>query len=256
MDETDRVKRRSHRLLYLSLFLAVGDCVPGLVIAVVANISRCHISFHGLLGCILFVLIFLPMPIAGVLVGVLAYRSTNHHVALFPLRSWVIVSICLAILVIGQVMLEVFFSTHSYAFTREQYCLNNQRRLMQAIMIYEEEHNYYLPHDFSELTPYLRNDETTLKCPDSVQAIGYGYNRFAIGLSFDDVNKPQTMLITADGGNTRHLLERRGDIDDRRHVHEISDVILEPNPAHGFVAGYADGHTAVLLSGAKVQLQP
>jgi len=267
MDETDRWKFLTWGLAILlailSICLALGDMafmwLGGYNDARVSYLFSYLENYGGIIGRLILSMLFLLMPIAGLVLGKISLNRTNCYQALFPVRPWAIMGISLSILLACPVILAGVFIPHSSCHANsETTCVNNQRMIALYIMIYAEDHDHYCPKSLTELKPYLEDDPhmKRFKCPDSVKKIGYGYNRFAVGMPIKDINNPTAFLLTADGGDTLHLLNSREDIDDRRHKLESAVFNWRFRAPRGFISAYADGHVSLRKSGTPVQLQP
>jgi len=257
MNETEKLKRHARRLAILSLFLALGDVAFIVLGAIDARVNYIftYLEHHG--GIILLML-FLLMPVAGLVLGVISFKSTKHQPVLFPVRPWSILGISLSILMTVQVIFAIAIRPQTYFISKEKSCVSNQRELVISICMYRDDNKSLYPQSLTEFKPFLGDDgyKHILKCPDNARVIGYGYNRFVVGLTATDILNPQTILLTADGGDAQYFISSREDIDDRRHELDSNIFNWGFRAPPGFVVGYADGHVSTLKSDTPVQLQP
>ena len=122
-------------------------------------------------------------------------------------------------------------------------CMGNQQQIATMLTIYAVEHGEQYPKHWRDA---LNGDRTCLACKEKETPIGYGCNVNILGEDIKSlgtgVTKANGILLTADGGNARHVIETNDDIDKMSHP-------------KGFVASFLDGHAEYLSSETVVKLR-
>ncbi len=115
-------------------------------------------------------------------------------------------------------------------------CLDNQRRIVTAILVYAQDHEGILPtRDI--VWKELKLPDVVLRCPKAPRLNnGYGLNQAIAGQSmYDIIDKPHA-LVSADCGTGSGALTSMNDIDMRRHD-------------NNYIASFADSHVELLQQG-------
>ena len=183
----------------------------------------------GIIGCIpIFALVSL-------IVGIVALNSISHSegrlggkgmaIAGIILSSVMLLSTCIG----AVIMIPMLAQNKEKA--RQSTCYSNQRQITAAIQMYAQDHEETLP-SISTIWQDINVDAGVLVCPSAGKAIpnGYGYNAKTGGIAVGDVNDPMSLILTADGGNSRNLLTGKDDI--------------QPRHSERFIASYCDGHVS------------
>jgi prepilin-type N-terminal cleavage/methylation domain-containing protein len=134
------------------------------------------------------------------------------------------------IAVLAAILFPVFGKAREKA--RQTTCLNNQKQLVTAALLFAQDHDELLP---ATVTVWgdLNLDKGVLVCPTlgKKAANGYLYNSFLAGKALGDIVDPAASLLTADGLATTNIGTKNTDID-YRHSKKA-------------VAGCVDGHVEV-----------
>jgi len=149
----------------------------------------------------------------------------------FTLIELLVVIAIIAIL--AAILFPVFAKAREKA--RQTSCLNNQRQMATATMIYAQDHEEKLP-TADAYWGAISLDKGVLVCPTAgkKQPNGYGFNANIGGLALGELPSPETALLTGDAISTANSL-----------LTIPSDIAARHN--NGAILAYADGH-AVLAS--------
>lgn len=139
------------------------------------------------------------------------------------------------IAILAAILFPVFAKAREKA--RQTACLNNQRQIVTAILLYTQDHEELLP-SMATVWGDINLDKGVLICPTagSKVANGYGYNDAMVlypsgtGKAIGEIDNPQAKIVTADmvSSSANRVLRLNGDVEYR----------------HGgkAVASYLDGH--------------
>lgn len=126
-------------------------------------------------------------------------------------------------------------------------CMNNQRQLAVAVMMYVQDNDEtFAPSAvaWSNLRPYMDSEMSILVCPSAEYASnGYGFNNTLGSKSLGDIKNPANLLLMADSDAPGNVILSVGDITAIRHGGDR------------FIAAYVDGHVTKLSSPAGVMLK-
>jgi prepilin-type N-terminal cleavage/methylation domain-containing protein len=131
----------------------------------------------------------------------------------FTLIELLVVIAIIAIL--AAILFPVFAKAREKA--RQTACLNNQRQLATAFMLYAQDHDEMLPAG-TEAWGAISIDKGVLVCPTkgTKTANGYGFNSFAGGKALGELGDlSATVLVGDTTQTTTNLLSSVGDLDSR-----------------------------------------
>ena len=139
----------------------------------------------------------------------------------------IVVAICALLL---TVLFPVIAQVREKA--RQSACLNNQRQLVMAFLIYAQDHDGTLP-DASSAWSDIAVDPAVLICPTKghLGFNSYVYNGTLDGALLDTLANPETILATGDGKSADNIARSNNDFDPRHNGR--------------FLASYLDGHVGV-----------
>lgn len=151
---------------------------------------------------------------------------------------WLLSAVIVLVAVAFALSKVLFLRQRALEYGRETHCASNQRQIALAILLYTEEHEGMYPRSFADLqlpaaVLHCQTDRKPFEYGD-IQRISYGLNGHLGEVKSTQVHDPATLLLTADGGNARHLLQSSRDIAAQRHYYDLG--------AKMFCATYADGH--------------
>jgi prepilin-type N-terminal cleavage/methylation domain-containing protein/prepilin-type processing-associated H-X9-DG protein len=162
----------------------------------------------------------------------------------FTLIELLVVIAIIAIL--AAILFPVFAKAREKA--RQSSCLNNQRQIAVAILMYAQDHDETLP-DSSSVWPEINVDRNILMCPTKGKKVAnaYVYNDEVSSLSLGEFTDPTGTMLTADGQHAATA----GDSTANPPVlptydncaYTIDD--LDARHSNKFVCTYADGHVEV-----------
>jgi len=151
----------------------------------------------------------------------------------FTLIELLVVIAIIAIL--AAILFPVFAKAREKA--RQTACLNNQKQMGIAIMMYAQDHDELLP-TYNAVWGAIGLDKGVLICPTAGKKLtnGYVYNNVVSGVALGEIVDPTAVLLTADGITTSVTDEKNvaflpGDVD-MRH-------------AGKYIGGYVDGHVDI-----------
>jgi prepilin-type N-terminal cleavage/methylation domain-containing protein/prepilin-type processing-associated H-X9-DG protein len=138
------------------------------------------------------------------------------------------------IAVLAAILFPVFAKAREKA--RQTTCLNNQKQIATAILMYAQDHEELLPIA-TTMWGDINQDKGALICPTKGKKVanGYGYNAQLTGMALGDLAEATAQILCADGGDASNLLTSAADIEMKRH-------------AQKYIASFADGHVAMLNS--------
>jgi len=146
----------------------------------------------------------------------------------FTLIELLVVIAIIAIL--AAILFPVFAKAREKA--RQTACLNNQRQITTAVLMFAQDHDELLPSTTS-VWGDISLDKGVLVCPTAGTKIknAYGYNYWVGGKALGEVSDPVSTVLTADG--TQNTL-----------ITGIADI--DPRHANGAIMSYLDGHVAMV----------
>jgi prepilin-type N-terminal cleavage/methylation domain-containing protein/prepilin-type processing-associated H-X9-DG protein len=166
-------------------------------------------------------------------------------------RGFTLIELLVVIAIIAllaAILFPVFAKAREKA--RQTSCLNNQRQIAAAILMYAQDHDEMLPDD-CDVWVQLQLDRNILVCPtlgDRV-ANAYVYSAGLSGMALGDIGNPQDQLLTADG--IHPATPATGEPPSGKPA-TYANVAYSPaddlDPRHNgrTVASFADGHVAIL----------
>jgi prepilin-type N-terminal cleavage/methylation domain-containing protein/prepilin-type processing-associated H-X9-DG protein len=169
----------------------------------------------------------------------------------FTLIELLVVIAIIAIL--AAILFPVFAKAREKA--RQSSCLNHQRQIAVAILMYAQDHDEMLP-DHSNVWPEINVDRNILMCPSKGKKVAnaYVYNSYVSSMSLGELQAPSATFLTTDGQHaatssplTYDNVAYFADDTDQRH-------------SNATVASFLDGHVEITtgyllpLSGMKVWL--
>lgn len=141
------------------------------------------------------------------------------------------VILALVLIIVAIVLFPVFLPKRNV--TPQDPCLNNARRLIVAVQIYQQNHNGQYPNK-ATFWQDIAYPPKAIFCPTySKKVNGYGYNANLSGLTFQSPGMPQPpdLPALADSQAPGNLLHTTADIDFRHTGRAI--------------VGFGDGHVAI-----------
>ncbi len=167
-----------------------------------------------------------------------------HHSP--PRRGFTLIELLVVIAIIAilaAILFPVFAKAREKA--RQTACLNNQKQIALAIMMYAQDHNELLP-TYDTVWGSLSLDRGVLICPTKGKRTlnGYGFNYAVSGSALGEITDPTGTPLVADTSNTiDNTLRDGGDID-FRHSGKV-------------IGAYVDGHAeAVQILGLPIYSEP
>jgi prepilin-type N-terminal cleavage/methylation domain-containing protein/prepilin-type processing-associated H-X9-DG protein len=114
----------------------------------------------------------------------------------FTLIELLVVIAIIAIL--AAILFPVFAKAREKA--RQSSCLNNQRQIAVAILMYAQDHDEEMPYS-ADVWPQINVDRNILMCPTKGKkaANAYGYSNAISGLALGEIDSPANTILTADG---------------------------------------------------------
>jgi prepilin-type N-terminal cleavage/methylation domain-containing protein/prepilin-type processing-associated H-X9-DG protein len=155
------------------------------------------------------------------------------------------------IAVLAAILFPVFAKAREKA--RQTTCLNNQRQLATALLLYAQEHDEVLPPS-STVWGAVSLGDGVLVCPTrgKTQPNGYIYNSLNSGQALGDIQVPTATILTADGAVYTSALSGAVAPAPQPPFHTnvayaANDLVARHNGK--FLAAYADGHVALATTG-------
>jgi len=151
------------------------------------------------------------------------------------------------IAVLAAILFPVFAKAREKA--RQTSCLNNQRQIGTAVLMYAQDHDEMYP-DAVNMWGSLSLDKGVLKCPSKSRiANGYLYNNAVAGKALGEVTDQVGTFMTVDGAHPASPVDATNGINET--FANVAYVQGDLDPRHGskLIAGFADGHTALLSAG-------
>jgi prepilin-type processing-associated H-X9-DG protein len=123
---------------------------------------------------------------------------------------------------------------------RQTACLNNQRQIVTAILMYAQDHDETLP-DAGGVWGQINLDKGTLICPTAGKRIlnGYIFNSFFAGMALGEIYDPTGNLLIADGSHTATTAPVTYD----NVAYSSSDLAFRHSK--NVIAAFADGHVEI-----------
>jgi prepilin-type N-terminal cleavage/methylation domain-containing protein/prepilin-type processing-associated H-X9-DG protein len=164
----------------------------------------------------------------------------------FTLIELLVVIAIIAIL--AAILFPVFAKAREKA--RQTSCLNNQRQIAVAILMYAQDHDETLP-DASNVWVELNIDRNILMCPTKGKKVAnaYVYNADNSSVTLGEIPDPAMQLLTADG---QHAATSSPVTYDNVAYAPSSDI--DARHSNAAVASYVDGHVAILNDPASTLL--
>jgi len=157
----------------------------------------------------------------------------------FTLIELLVVIAIIAIL--AAILFPVFAKAREKA--RQTSCLNNQRQIATATLMYAQDHDEQLP----EATAFwgaINLDKGVLKCPTASRLPnGYVFNNLVAGKALGEspLSSPETAMITADGA---HAATRQDAVYYATYDNVAYEAVdLASRHSGKFMVAFADGHT-------------
>jgi prepilin-type N-terminal cleavage/methylation domain-containing protein/prepilin-type processing-associated H-X9-DG protein len=163
-----------------------------------------------------------------------AKRPVSHSG--FTLIELLVVIAIIAIL--AAILFPVFAKAREKA--RQSSCLNNQRQIAVAILMWAQDHDEMLP-DSSNVWPEINVDRNILMCPTKGKKVAnaYIYNNWCSSKSLGEIEEPTDTMLTADGQHAATTSPLTFD----NVGYTFFDVDLRHS--NKAVATYVDGHVAI-----------
>lgn len=175
--------------------------------------------------------------------------NTRAHPRGFTVIELLVVIAIIAVL--AAILFPVFSRAREKA--RQTSCLNNQRQLATALLIYTQDYDEILP-TCKEAWGAIDVGRAALVCPTrgKTQPNGYVYNSLLDGLALGGVKSPTDMIITADGFPSSSAPIGAAPPAPQPPFH--ANVAYSPydlDRRHGgkFIASYIDGHVELSTTG-------
>jgi prepilin-type N-terminal cleavage/methylation domain-containing protein/prepilin-type processing-associated H-X9-DG protein len=159
----------------------------------------------------------------------------------FTLIELLVVIAIIAIL--AAILFPVFAKAREKA--RQSSCLNNQRQIAVAILMWAQDHDEELP-DHSSVWPEINVDRNILMCPTKGKKVAnaYVYNAGLSSLTLGEITNPDSRILTADGQHaaTAATAQQMQTFDNCAYT--VDD--LDARHSTKVVTTFADGHVATI----------
>jgi prepilin-type N-terminal cleavage/methylation domain-containing protein len=162
----------------------------------------------------------------------------------FTLIELLVVIAIIAIL--AAILFPVFAKAREKA--RQSSCLNNQRQIAVAMLMYAQDHDETLP-DASNVWPEINVDRNILMCPTKGKKVAnaYVYNNNCSSVALGELPDPSQIMLTADGIANSGLPGAFDNV-----AYSLKD--LDFRHSNRLVASYVDGHMG-LGGGNRIQVE-
>jgi prepilin-type N-terminal cleavage/methylation domain-containing protein/prepilin-type processing-associated H-X9-DG protein len=160
----------------------------------------------------------------------------------FTLIELLVVIAIIAIL--AAILFPVFAKAREKA--RQSSCLNNQRQIAVAILMYAQDYDEILP-DESNIWPGINVDRNILMCPTKGKKVAnaYVYNSGVSSLALGELVEPASTLLTMDGQHAATAAVSQFVPATYDNVaYTIDDV--DARHSNKFVCTFADGHVDIM----------
>jgi prepilin-type N-terminal cleavage/methylation domain-containing protein len=151
----------------------------------------------------------------------------------FTLIELLVVIAIIAIL--AAILFPVFAKAREKA--RQTACLNNQKQIVTAVLLYAQDHDELFPTSDS-VWGAIGLDKGALVCPSKgkKQANGYAYSNALSGAALGDIADPTNEVVTADGKAVTSGVQANV-------AYLVSD--FDPRHANKTISSFSDGHVAI-----------
>jgi prepilin-type N-terminal cleavage/methylation domain-containing protein/prepilin-type processing-associated H-X9-DG protein len=158
----------------------------------------------------------------------------------FTLIELLVVIAIIAIL--AAILFPVFAKAREKA--RQSSCLNNQRQIAVAILMWVQDHDEIFP-DESSVWPEINVDRNILMCPTKGKKIAnaYVYNAGLSSRALGDFPNPEAQLMTADGQHAATTAAGRISATYDNCAYSVDD--LDSRHSGRLLCSYVDGHVAI-----------
>jgi len=157
----------------------------------------------------------------------------------FTLIELLVVIAIIAIL--AAILFPVFAKAREKA--RQTSCLNNQRQIVTALLMYAQDHDEMLP-DAASIWGSLSLDKGVFKCPTKSRlANAYVYSNTVAGKALGKITEPVTEPMTGDGLHAATAETARFGATYDNVGYTSADYDLRHSG--GVLVGYADGHVTL-----------
>jgi prepilin-type N-terminal cleavage/methylation domain-containing protein/prepilin-type processing-associated H-X9-DG protein len=155
----------------------------------------------------------------------------------FTLIELLVVIAIIAIL--AAILFPVFAKAREKA--RQTACLNNQRQIAVAILMWAQDHDEMLP-DSSNVWVEINVDRNILMCPTKGKKVAnaYVYNNLVSSMTLGELSSPSTEMLTADGQHAATTIPLTYD----NIAYAVDD--LDYRHSNALVATYVDGHVELV----------
>jgi prepilin-type N-terminal cleavage/methylation domain-containing protein/prepilin-type processing-associated H-X9-DG protein len=159
----------------------------------------------------------------------------------FTLIELLVVIAIIAIL--AAILFPVFAKAREKA--RQSSCLNNQRQIAVAILMWVQDHDEMLPGE-SNVWPEIAVDRNILMCPTKGKKVAnaYVYNAGLSGKSLGDFANPDAQLMTADGQHAATAATSSIAATYDNCAYTVDD--LDERHSDRIVCTYMDGHVSTI----------
>jgi prepilin-type N-terminal cleavage/methylation domain-containing protein/prepilin-type processing-associated H-X9-DG protein len=159
----------------------------------------------------------------------------------FTLIELLVVIAIIAIL--AAILFPVFAKAREKA--RQSSCLNNQRQIAVAILMWAQDHDEMLP-DSSSIWPEINVDRNILMCPTKGKKVAnaYVYHDGVSNLTLGEIADPSTKLLTMDGQHAATAGAWPNNATYDNVAYTLDDV--DARHSNKFVATFVDGHVQVM----------
>jgi prepilin-type N-terminal cleavage/methylation domain-containing protein len=136
----------------------------------------------------------------------------------FTLFELLVVIAIVAIL--AAILFPVFAKAREKA--RQTACLNNQRQIATALLLWAQDHEEQLPAA-ATVWGEVSLDKGVLQCPTAGKKLplGYGYNGYLSARALGDIASPVAMPLVCDARTTDGVLIALADVE-RRHTKQAA----------------------------------
>ncbi len=162
----------------------------------------------------------------------------------FTLIELLVVIAIIAIL--AAILFPVFAKAREKA--RQTQCLNNQKQICIATMMYAQEHDEIFPAS-SSVWGSLSMDKGVLICPSAGTKVlnAYCYNNYLNGLALGSITDPTAECITVDGAHTGTPANSTTFVDTNYDnvVYDFTDLDYTRH-SNKIIESFVDGHCEIL----------